>query len=116
MKVGDKVTVVSPTPEHVHLLGKVGHLMLFRQGDQIGVRFGEDKNPTDLYFHELVKHIPPISVTYQGGYTRITSCISCGVLALLEDRHSSLPCPDCGDKLIIKTGKWNKDNQKWTVL
>ncbi len=52
-------------------------------------------------------HFAPKYHGYQGGYTKVSRCQSCGATALREDMHPASVCPICGgvvkDNLI---GKW----------
>lgn len=48
-------------------------------------------------------HVAPKYYGYEWGYTTITECGSCRRTALIQDQHTTKPCPSCGG-IIIESG------------
>lgn len=40
-------------------------------------------------------------------------CINCGLTGKREDLHPAHPCPNCGEKVVDRVGKWIKTSKWW---
>lgn len=61
------------------------------------------------------KHKKPRYSGYNGGYTEIVVCKSCGLTGLYVDYHPVHPCPDCGDKLKEMIGFFDYNREEWAI-
>lgn len=48
-------------------------------------------------------------------WIRVTQCENCGRTKIHRDQLTAHPCPKCGDKVRIKTGRYNIKTKCWEV-
>lgn len=50
-----------------------------------------------------------------GDFDKVVVCEKCGLHALYENAHPARPCPDCGESLAERVGKWDKKTKRWIM-
>lgn len=67
-----------------------------------------------LFALKSLIHIPPRLFRRSEGFTSLSYCPKCNILASTADVPATKPCPKCGEKLYDKlNGRWEQISQGW---